>query len=171
MLGHDLSQLVHHSDRGVQYLSIRYSERLAENAIVASVGSKGDSYDNAMAEAFNSLYKWELIYPQGPWRGVSCSSGAPTPSASPAITMANPVNCAAARSPRTRRCSGAPIANTPKPMPSPSIQPGDAQAMRVLHTPITVSAAPSHEPAHTNHSTQLGSKRKRSTQRRSTARG
>ena len=68
--GHDLSQLVHHSDRGVQYLSIRYSERLAENAIVASVGSKGDSYDNAMAEAFNSLYKWELIYPQGPWRGL-----------------------------------------------------------------------------------------------------
>ena len=68
--GHDLTQLVHHSDRGVQYLSVRYSERLADNAIVASVGSKGDSYDNAMAEAFNSLYKWELIYPQGPWRGL-----------------------------------------------------------------------------------------------------
>jgi transposase InsO family protein len=66
--GHDLDQLVHHSDRGVQYLSIRYSERLAENDIVASVGSKGDSYDNAMAESFNGLYKWELIYPQGPWR-------------------------------------------------------------------------------------------------------
>jgi putative transposase len=67
---HDLSQLTHHSDRGVQYLSIRYSERLAENDIVASVGSKGDSYDNAMAESFNGLYKWELIYPQGPWRGI-----------------------------------------------------------------------------------------------------
>ncbi len=53
-----------------QYLSIRYSERLDENDIVASVGSRGDSYDNAMAEAFNSLYKWELIYPQGPWRGL-----------------------------------------------------------------------------------------------------
>ena len=53
-----------------QYLSIRDSERLAENDIVASVGSKGDSYDNAMAEAFNSLYKWELIYPQGPWKGL-----------------------------------------------------------------------------------------------------
>ncbi len=52
----------------MQYLSIRYSERLAENDIVASVGSRGDSYDNAMAEAFNSLYKWELIYPRGPWR-------------------------------------------------------------------------------------------------------
>ena len=68
--GANLDDLVHHSDRGVQYLSIRYSERLAENAIVASVGSKGDSFDNAMAESFNGLYKWELIYRQGPWRGL-----------------------------------------------------------------------------------------------------
>jgi putative transposase len=68
--GQVLDGLVHHSDRGVQYLSIRYSERLAENDIVASVGSRGDSYDNAMAESFNGLYKWELIYPQGPWRGL-----------------------------------------------------------------------------------------------------
>ncbi len=68
--GQVLDGLIHHSDRGVQYLSIRYSERLDENDIVASVGSRGDSYDNAMAEAFNSLYKWELIYPQGPWRGL-----------------------------------------------------------------------------------------------------
>jgi putative transposase len=68
--GQVLDGLVHHSDRGVQYLSVRYSERLAENDIVASVGSRGDSFDNAMAEAFNSLYKWELIYPQGPWTGL-----------------------------------------------------------------------------------------------------
>ena len=68
--GADLSHLIHHSDRGVQYLSVRYSERLADNDIVASVGSKGDSYDNAMAESFNGLYKWELIYPKGPWRGL-----------------------------------------------------------------------------------------------------
>ena len=68
--GADMSELVHHSDRGVQYLSVRYSERLAENEIVASVGSKGDSYDNALAESFNGLYKWELIYRQGPWRGL-----------------------------------------------------------------------------------------------------
>ena len=68
--GADLSGLTHHSDRGVQYLSVRYSERLAENEIVASVGSKGDSYDNALAESFNGLYKWELIYRQGPWRGL-----------------------------------------------------------------------------------------------------
>jgi putative transposase len=68
--GQVLDGLVHHSDKGVQYLSIRYSERLAANDIVASVGSTGDSYDNAMAEAFNSLYKWELIYPKGPWKGL-----------------------------------------------------------------------------------------------------
>ena len=66
-----LDQLVHHSDRGVQYLSIRYSERLDANDIVASVGSKGDSYDNALAESFNGLYKWELIYRRGPWAGIA----------------------------------------------------------------------------------------------------
>lgn len=69
-LGADLDGLVHHSDRGVQYLSIRYSKRLADNDIVASVGSKGDSYDNAMIESFNGLYKSELIYRQGPWQGL-----------------------------------------------------------------------------------------------------
>jgi putative transposase len=68
--GADLNGLIHHSDRGVQYLSIRYSDRLAANEIVASVGSKGDSYDNALAESFHGLYKWELIYRHGPWRGL-----------------------------------------------------------------------------------------------------
>ena len=67
---HDLAGLVHHSDRGVQYLSIRYSERLGEAEIVASVGSKGDSYDNALAESFNGLYTSELIHRKGPWRNV-----------------------------------------------------------------------------------------------------
>jgi transposase InsO family protein len=61
--------LVHHSDRGVQYLSIRYTERLAEAGIVPSVGSKGDSYDNALAESVIGLYKAEVIGPGGPWRG------------------------------------------------------------------------------------------------------
>ena len=61
--------LVHHSDRGVQFLSIRYTERLAEAGIEGSVGSKGDSYDNALAESFNGLYKTELIYHEGPWKG------------------------------------------------------------------------------------------------------
>jgi len=61
--------LVHHSDRGVQYLSIRYSERLAEAGVATSVGSRGDSYDNALAETVNGLYKAELVYRCGPWRG------------------------------------------------------------------------------------------------------
>jgi putative transposase len=65
-----LDRLVHHSDRGVQYLAIRYTERLAEEGAVASVGSRGDSYDNALAEAVNGLYKAELIGRRGPWRGA-----------------------------------------------------------------------------------------------------
>ena len=62
--------LIHHSDRGVQYLSIRYSDRLTEAGIVPSVGSVGDSYDNAMAETINGLYKTEVIWRKGPWRGI-----------------------------------------------------------------------------------------------------
>jgi len=60
--------LVHHSDRGSQYLSIKYTERLAEAGIEPSVGSVGDSYDNALAETINGLYKAELIHRRGPWR-------------------------------------------------------------------------------------------------------
>ena len=61
-------RLVHHSDRGVQYLSIRYTERLAEAGIEPSVGSKGDSYDNALAESVIGLFKTEVIRRRGPWR-------------------------------------------------------------------------------------------------------
>jgi putative transposase len=66
----DVDGLVHHSDRGVQYLSIRYTERLADAGVVASVGSRGDSYDNAMAESTIGLYKTELIHRRGPWKSV-----------------------------------------------------------------------------------------------------
>jgi len=62
--------VIHHSDRGVQYLSIRYTERLEEAGAVASVGSKGDSYDNALAETINGLYKTEVIRRKGPWRSI-----------------------------------------------------------------------------------------------------
>ena len=69
--GADLTGLVHHSDRGGQYVAIRYTERLADEARhVGSVGSKGDSYDNALAETVNGLYKTELIRQRGPWRTV-----------------------------------------------------------------------------------------------------
>ena len=62
--------LIHHSDRGSQYLSIRYTERLAEAGIDSSVGSVGDSYDNALAETIIGLYKTEVIHPRGPWRHI-----------------------------------------------------------------------------------------------------
>jgi transposase InsO family protein len=62
------SSLVHHSDRGAQYVSIRYIERLAEAGIEPSVGSKGDSYDNALAETVNGLYKAELTHRRAPWK-------------------------------------------------------------------------------------------------------
>ncbi len=65
--GHE-DGLIHHSDRGVQYLSIRYSERLAQAGIEPSVGSTGDSYDNALAETINGLYKAEMIHRRGPWK-------------------------------------------------------------------------------------------------------
>ena len=59
---------MHHSDRGSQYVSIRYSERLAEAGIEPSVGSTGDSYDNALAETINGLFKAEMIHRRGPWK-------------------------------------------------------------------------------------------------------
>ena len=62
--------VIHHSDRGSQYLSIRYTERLAEACVESSVGSTGDSYDNALAETINGLYKTEIIHKRGPWRTV-----------------------------------------------------------------------------------------------------
>jgi transposase InsO family protein len=64
------ASLVHHSDRGVQYVSIKYTERLAEAGLVPSVGSVGDSYDNALAETINGLYKAEVIYRRGPWKSM-----------------------------------------------------------------------------------------------------
>jgi putative transposase len=66
--------LVHHSDRGSQYVSIKYTERLAEAGIEPSVGSVGDSYDNALAETINGLYKAEVIHRRGPWRRSRLSS-------------------------------------------------------------------------------------------------
>jgi transposase InsO family protein len=87
-LGDDDPELKHHSDRGVQYLSIRYPERLALAGIEPPVGSRGDSYDNALAETIIGLYKTELIYPGGPGAASrmsrsppSCGSGGSTTTA------------------------------------------------------------------------------------------
>jgi putative transposase len=69
-VGRNVGGLIHHSDKGVQYVAVRYTQRLAEAGAVASVGSTGDSYDNALAEAFNSLFKAELVRKRGPWRSI-----------------------------------------------------------------------------------------------------
>ncbi len=66
----DSENLIHHSDRDFQYVSIRYTERLGEAGIDPSVGSKGDSYDNALAETINGLYKAEMIHRCGPWKSM-----------------------------------------------------------------------------------------------------
>lgn len=66
----DFADLVAHNDRGVQYLSVAYSDRLADAGITASVGAVGSSYDNALAETINGLYKTEVIRRRGPWRSV-----------------------------------------------------------------------------------------------------
>lgn len=66
--GTTLAGLVHHSDRGTQYLSMRYTDRLADEGIAPSVGSRGDSYDNALAESVIGLFKTEIIHRRGPWR-------------------------------------------------------------------------------------------------------
>ena len=68
--GDDVESVVAHSDRGSQYTALKYGERLAEAGIAASVGSVGDSYDNALAETINGLYKTELIKPRRPWKSV-----------------------------------------------------------------------------------------------------
>ena len=68
--GRSIAGVIHHSDAGSQYTSIRYSERLAEAGATASIGSVGDSYDNAMAESIIGLFKTELIRKRGPWRGL-----------------------------------------------------------------------------------------------------
>src|SRR4029450_10537510 len=66
----DTGDLVHHSDRGTQYLSIRYTERLGDAGHQVSVGSRGDAYDNALAETVIGLFKTEVIRPRGPWRSL-----------------------------------------------------------------------------------------------------
>jgi putative transposase len=69
--------LVHHSDRGVQYVAIKYTERLVQAGLVPSVGSVGDSYDNALAETINGLYKAEVIHRRAPWRSLEAVEFAP----------------------------------------------------------------------------------------------
>jgi putative transposase len=100
--GADLTGLVHHSDRGVQYRAIRYSQRLADTGAVASVGSKGDSYDNAMAEAFNSLYKAELVRNADPGEASTTWKSRPWSTSTGTTTDASTANSDTSHPPSTR---------------------------------------------------------------------
>lgn len=84
--GHDVSGLSHHSDKGVQYVAVRYTQRLVEAGAVASVGSTGDSYDNALAEAFNSLFRRSLSATAGPGRASTRSRARPRSKSTGSIT-------------------------------------------------------------------------------------
>jgi len=105
----DLTQLVHHSNRGVQYVSIRYTERLGEAGVVNSIGSRGDSYDNALAESFNGLYTTELIR----------NKGAPTSSSPPSDTSTDSITDDSRRDgqDRTRRTGNHLLPSSREPQP------------------------------------------------------
>ncbi len=91
----DLKDVIHHTDRGSQYTSIRFSERLAEAGIQPSVGAVGSSYDNALAETINGLYKTELIKPGKPWRSIEDVSSWPPRAGSTGSTIAASTSTAA----------------------------------------------------------------------------
>ena len=95
-------RLVHHSDGGSQYLSIKYFERLAEAGIERLVGSVGDSYDNALAETINGLYKAEVIHRRGPWRSLMPSSSPPWNGSIGSTTAAYSNLLATSRQPKPR---------------------------------------------------------------------
>ena len=96
---------MHHSDRGVQYLAIRYTERLAANEIVNSVGSRGDSYDNTLAETINGLYKTELVRNKGPGVGSTTSSSPPSNGSTGSTTAGSSKTTAASHPPSSKQCS------------------------------------------------------------------
>jgi putative transposase len=101
----DLSGPVHHSDRGSQYLAIKYTERLADEGAVASVGSRGDSYDNALTETVHGLYKTELIRRRGPWRTVEDVELATLSGSTGTTTAACTAPVATSRQRNMKRCS------------------------------------------------------------------
>ena len=99
----ELKDVVHHTDRGSQYTSIRFTERLAEAGIQPSVGAVGSSYDNALAETINGLYKTELIKPGKPWRSIEDVELAPHDGSTGTTTAASTSTAAMSRQPSWRR--------------------------------------------------------------------
>ena len=168
--------LVHHSDRGVQYLAIRYTERLDAAGAVRSVGSRGDSFDNAAAESLIGLFKTELIRRRGPWRGLDdvelatlewvdwfnhrrprpCPSCKPssTPSATTTTPSGRTARCAAAPRPRPTRPDQRPPRTAPSSIPLTGA-PARTRSTRTAPSPCdttaacTTSASDAHTPAPT----------------------
>ena len=97
-----LDQLVHHSDRGVQYLAVRYTERLAENGVVNSVGSRGDSFDNALAETMIGLYKAELVRNRGRGAASTISNSRPSNGSTGSTTAACSTSSDASHPPKQK---------------------------------------------------------------------
>ena len=106
--GHSIRGLVHHSDAGSQYTSIRYTERLAEAGAKPSIGSVGDSYDNAMAESIIGLFKTEVIRRQGPWRTRDAIEMAPWSGSTGTATAASSRRSATSHRPRQNRSTTPP---------------------------------------------------------------
>lgn len=100
--GRDVTGLTHHSYKGVQYVAIRYTQRLAEAGAVASVGSTSDAYDNALAEAFNSLFKAELVRSKGPGRASTTSRSPPRSTSTGSTTDACTVRSAWSHRPSSK---------------------------------------------------------------------
>ena len=118
--GHRLDELVHHSDRGVQYLAIRYTERLAETGAVNSVGSKGDSYDNALAETIIGLYKARSSATAAPGAASTTSSTRPSNGSTGSTTAASSKPTATSHRPNTKRTTTVRTAQASRPRLKPN---------------------------------------------------
>lgn len=129
--GQDITGLIHHSDRGVQYRAIRYTERLAEADAVASVGSKGDSYDNATAETFHSLFKAEgirnpVMRPKGGWAYSATPRSPSRNTSTDSITVDSTARSGSSHPPKPTPSTGHPspwsntLENTSPPGPEPT---------------------------------------------------
>jgi transposase InsO family protein len=113
--GAGIDDLVHHSDRGTQYLSMRYTDRLAEAGIEPSVGSRGDSYDNALAESIIGLFKTDVIHRKGPWCVISRPSNSrPSPGSTGSTCVGYSSRLAMCRLQNTRRATMATCAGPPR---------------------------------------------------------
>ena len=146
----NLDGLVHHSDRGVQHLSIRYTEHLAENALVGSVGSRGDSYDNALAESIIGLYKTEPLRTAAPGQASTASSSPRWNGSTGTTTDASSATSASSHAPNTKPPT---TLNTPQPQRL-KLKPNNLHKTRAIHW--RSSGEPGSKRARIKRSTHVG---------------